>query len=185
MNQQENAPSAVLNRVSRERKSFMLIDYTKILLNNDYQNFTLQHLIDCYEKLDTQAFVILRDLFSNAMKYKLKIRNARIERNGSLVISGGIGLVEPDTPKSESETEAIIRDIMIKRFDDLKADEAELTEKESAFLACVRSLIDAFPYISPDELYRINELFDHVLLFDKFICPGLKDSKGNLFYPYS
>ena len=159
------------------------MDFTNFFYNN-CANYTLQQLIACYQKLNTRAFDRLNVLFSRTVEYKLERCNAYIEYNGNSAIIYGIGLIVPDTPKS-AESDTRIYDTMIKNLDELEANETELTEKKIAVLKCVRTFICAFPFISSDELYTLNVLFVHVLFFNRYISPELKDTKGNLFYSFS
>lgn len=158
------------------------MDFSRILFSNDYLNYTLQQLISCFDKLDPQMFERLSFLFSHIREYKLERHNVIVEHDGAEHIYYGFTLAEPESPKTINDQYARIAVTMTENTDRLEAEETELSEKETAFISCVKTLIKAFNYASPKELYILNELFDEVLLFNNKISSEMTDEDGTLFY---
>ena len=155
------------------------MDFTRIVCGNDYPNYTVCQFIRCYDKMDVREFERMSALLSRLRDGLLFQRNARIESTRYIV--SGYAVRKPDSPKEPKDISTVIEK-MSDNLDRLMEEQSEMTEKETAFLLCMRKLIETFPFLSPEELYILNVLFEKVQLFDKFIAPERDIGNGILFY---
>ena len=140
---------------------------------NDYIDYTIKNYVRCYNNLNEDSINRFTELFDYLKEYEISIGNTLIN-NKSLQ---GVTLKQTKNKKTDKENSHL--------EEQLYAISSTVSEKKDIlFYKSVVCLCDSVSYLTSDEMFQLNNLFNSIQLNNSDLNSPII-SENSIFYSYN